>query len=296
VKKLIKLLFVILCIVGGVSIYFILTRPKMNNSTKIICKYFEDITKKQEDKNMDVDVDIDFNSPIIEQNFLPEVIDYQNTHFQFSGYEITKEAVYSENYIEEDFCDYFNGSNLKENVYKLKSASLKYGFAYKYEDIYYLYFCLDNEFGGDAENFDELLNRINANGKLRFYGIELGISTFKGHHCYDKDIVCYGDVDKLADKCIKGKRMTNMRIFGGDGRMTLTNKTNLKTASILIWGYMEDTGIPLNLHITKDGYLNLRTDSLRINTCFQISDEQLETLCQYILQNFEIYVRSETKS
>lgn len=59
---------------------------------------------------------------------------------------------------------------------------------------------------------------------------------------------------------------------------------------------MEDTGIPLNLFIRKDGYLNLYTDSLGIDTCFQKSDEQLEAICQYILQNFEIYVSSETKT
>lgn len=291
-----KLLFIILCIVGGISIYFIFTKPEMSNATKIICKYFEDIRKKQTNKDMEADINIEFNPYIIiEEGILPEVIDYQNNNFQFSGYKINKEAVYSENYIEEDFYDYFNENNFKGNIYRLKNTLLKYGFAYKYEDAYYLYFCLDNQAGRDAKDFDELINEISTDSKLNFYGMELGISTFKKFSYFDKDMVCYGNVNELVNKCIKGKKMKNIGQLIV-GRKTITNKTNLKTASILIWGYMEDTKIPFNLHIREDGYLNVYTPGLYIDTCFQMSDEQLEMICQYILQNFDIYVSSETET
>lgn len=291
-----KLLFVILCIVGGVTIYFIFTRPEMSNSTKIICKYFENIKKKQTDKDIEADTNIKFNQYIIiEEGILPEVIDYQNDHFQFSGYKINEEIVSSENHIEEDFYDYFSRNNLKENIYRLKNTLLKYGFAYKYADMYYLYFCLDNLAGRDAKDFDELINEISIDNKLNFYGIDIGISTFKKFTCFDKDMGCYGNANELVNKYIKGKKMKNI---GSSivGRKTITNKTNLKTASILIWGYMEDTKIPFNLHIREDGYLNVYTPGLFIDTSFQMSDEQLEMICEYILQNFDIYVSSETKT
>lgn len=287
-KKLIKFLAVILCLVGSISIYFIFNRPDMSNSTRIICKYFENIQRKQKNENIDAaEVNIDFNNGHIEEEALPLVIDYQNAFFQFSGYSINNEAVYTENSVEENLYD-LDGKDMKENVYRLKSTLLKYGFAYKYEDVYYLYYCLDNEFGGDAEDFDELMSGINADDKLSFYGIEIGISTFKKDKCFDKDIVCDGDADKLFDECIIEKNMKNVGLIP-NGRITTTSKTNLKTATISIYGYMKDTGIFLNLLIRRDGYLNLYNPGLRIDTCFQISEEQLEMICQYILQNFKVY-------
>lgn len=301
-KTIFKLSLVIISVFGVIFIYSIFTKTEMTSTTKIICKYFENIKEKKQKKEIDKSK-IDINNRYLDRAGIYPIIKYEDAVYQFAGYEIDKEAVYTDKRI--DLCYVIDRQNIDiitditENVYELKNISLKYAFAYKDKDSYYLYAWLNVDTAVDIKskmgNFDELFSEVNRDGQICFYAIKVFIHIDRKDDYINKSIMCYGDIDKLLNKHILGKEFQNVGLIL-PGRRTVTNITRYKKykdADIHIWGYMKDVKTPVLLSINNNGYLGFTIQDIWIDTCFLINDNQIEAICQDILENFEIYPEGE---
>lgn len=304
-KIIIRISLMIIVLLSVIAVYFVFIKAEMSSTTKIICKYFENIKADKSNKMIDTtNIKVNDMSTYLDEASIYPIIKYGDSFFQFAGYEIDKEAVYTEKQV--DLCyivdreDIYTEKSITENVYELKNISLKYAFAYKNEDAYYLYVWVNIDGETDIKskmgNFDELFSEINRDGKIEFYEIDVSIFSRRGDSNSIKSIMCYGDIDGLLDRHIMGRELQNMGyILNGRKTLTYMDKyREYKDAAIYIRGYMQDTKSFVMLSINvEEGYLNLRIPDIWIETCFYIDDYEIERICQDILENFEIYLGSE---
>ena len=228
-KIAIIILFVIFSAAAGIIFYLNFFRLNMNDTTKIICGYFDKTEMILKDDNTgDVNINFIDYSASDEADILQECIDYEGSMFRFSGRSVNKNGVKTD-------------KKMAENIYELEGISLKYGLAYENEGEYFLYFCSDNLINDSSrmENFDRLLSEINVNGKLCFYSLQISISTYIGNNSTNKEMKCEGDIDKLFYEYIMGNKMKNVGFYSGE-RVTTTRKSHFKTAEILMLGYMQE--------------------------------------------------------
>lgn len=285
----------ILIVLVAFVIYLKFIKVEMSSTTKIICKYFDNV-ETEPDKMTDItDRKINDMYNSIDEISLFPIIRYEGSVYQFTGYTLDEEAVYTDKNV--DLCYITNeedvdiNENITENVYELKNISIKYAFGYKNEGIYYLYRWLnlneDTDIKEKMGNFDELFDDMNRDGAINFYEIEIFIHNHKGDSYSNKSIMCYGDIDKLLKRYIMGKKLENV------GNILFGRKTGniyrYKRAAIFIRGYMQDTKCFVVLSIQSEGYLSLFVPDLQIDTCFWIEDIQIESMCQDILNDFHLY-------
>ena len=303
-KTIIKILVMIIISLVFVSIYLVFIKVEMTGITKIICKYFEDIDANSLDKATNTtNIKINDNSTYINEANLYPIIKYGNSFYQFAGYALDEGAIYKEKNI--DLCyivdkeDVNIEKSITEDVYELKNVSLKYAFAYKNENSYYLYAWLnlndDTDIKSKMGNFDELFKEVNRDEQIYFDEISIFIHTSRGDTYSNKSIIGYGDIDKLLDKYITGKKLHNVGNVALK-RKTLTNITQYKKykeADISICGYMKDTKSSVLLNIDSDGYLRVCIADFGIDAYFEIDDNQIEAICQDILENFDLYLEYE---